>query len=172
MKAIMKPQVSIILGSDSDLPVMQEATTILEAFDIPYDISIISAHRNPEGLRQKIKESSAKVFIGAAGGAAHLPGVIAAQTVCPVIGVPIRAKQLEGLDSLLSIAQMPSGIPVATVAINGAKNAGLLAIQIIATADKQLQTKLFAFKENMKETVEKKSEKLQKIGVAEYLKQA
>ena len=167
----MNTLVSIILGSDSDLSVMKETTDVLEEFGVANEILVISAHRNPEGLSQHIKNSKAKVFIGAAGGAAHLPGVIAAQTTAPVIGVPIKTKNMEGLDSLLSIAQMPSGVPVATVAINGSRNAGILAVQILATADETLKTKLVEFKQKMKEGVEKKSKKLQEIGVKAYLDQ-
>lgn len=168
----MKVQVSIILGSDSDLPIMQETTKVLEEFGVPHEIVIISAHRNPHGLTDYITTSQkkgTKIFIAAAGGAAHLPGVIAAQTTSPVIGVPIKARSMEGLDSLLSIAQMPSGVPVATVAVNGARNAGLLAIQILAMADKELVSKLTTFKQQLRESVEKKSAKLQKIGVQKYL---
>ena len=170
----MKSLVAIILGSDSDLPVMQEATKVLEEFGVPHEIHIISAHRNPENLVKHIKLAAAngtKVFIGAAGGAAHLPGVIAAQTILPVIGVPMKTKTVGGVDSLYSIVQMPSGVPVATVAIDGAKNAGLLAMQILATSDKMLAAKLITFKQNLKKRVEKKSEKLQQIGVSEYLSQ-
>jgi len=167
----MSPIVSIILGSDSDLSVMQQTTEVLNEFEVPHEILVISAHRNPEGLTKHIKNSSAKVFIGAAGGAAHLPGVIAAQTTAPVIGVPIQTKNMEGLDSLLSIVQMPSGVPVATVAVNGARNAGILAIQILATGDKKLEDKLKEFKNKLRESVEKKSQKLQEIGIKEYLAQ-
>lgn len=165
----MNALVSIILGSDSDLSVMKETTDVLDEFGVKNEILIISAHRNPEGLTKHVKSSSAKVFIGAAGGAAHLPGVIAGQTTAPVIGVPIKTKNMEGLDSLLSIAQMPSGVPVATVAINGSRNAGLLAIQILATSDKTLHKKLVDFKKSLQEGVEKKSQKLQKVGVKQYL---
>lgn len=168
----MKPLVSIILGSDSDLSVMKGTTDVLEEFGVANEILVISAHRNPEGLSAHIKSSAAKVFIGAAGGAAHLPGVIAAQTTAPVIGVPIKTKSMEGLDSLLSIAQMPAGVPVATVAVDGARNAGILAVQILATADETLQTKLKEFKNKMREGVEKKSKKLQELGVAKYLEEA
>ncbi len=167
----MNTLVSIILGSDSDLSVMKDTTEVLEEFGVANEILVISAHRNPEGLSQHIKNSSAKVFIGAAGGAAHLPGVIAAQTTAPVIGVPIKTKNMEGLDSLLSIAQMPAGVPVATVAINGARNAGILAVQILAISDEGLQKKLVEFKQKMKDGVEKKSRKLQEIGVKAYLDQ-
>ncbi len=167
------PLVSIIMGSDSDLPIIKDAAKILEEFGISYEIQIISAHRNPEGLNQYIKSSQVKgvkIFIGAAGGAAHLPGVIAAQTILPVIGVPIKAKSMDGLDSLLSIAQMPAGVPVAAVAINGARNAGLLAVQILALSDKNLSEKLAAFKQGMRKSVEQKSEELQRLGIENYLK--
>lgn len=169
-----KPVVSIIMGSDSDLQVMVGTAKVLEDFKVPYEKHIISAHRNPQGLIEQVKRDvvhGTKIFIASAGLAAHLPGVIAAQTTLPVIGVPIKAKSSpEGLDALLSIAQMPPGVPVATVAINGAKNAALLAVQILAIEDKALQEKITAYKKNMKETVEKKSEDLQKLGIQEYLK--
>jgi phosphoribosylaminoimidazole carboxylase PurE protein len=168
----MNPSVSIILGSDSDLSVMKGATDALEEFGVAHEILVISAHRNPEGLVKHIKESSAKVFIGAAGGAAHLPGVIAAHTTNPVIGVPIKTKNMEGMDSLLSIAQMPAGVPVATVAVDGARNAGLLAVQILGTSDETIKKKLVEFKNKMREGVEKKSKKLQELGVAKYLEEA
>src|SRR5574342_343337 len=150
----MSPLVSIILGSDSDLSVMKGTTDVLEEFEVPHQIVVISAHRNPEGLTEHIKSSNAKVFIGAAGGAAHLPGIIAAQTTKPVIGVPIKTKSMEGLDSLLSIAQMPAGVPVATVAVDGARNAGILAIQILAISDEKLKEKLADFKDKLRENVE------------------
>lgn len=166
--------VSIIMGSDSDLAVMIEAAKVMEDFNVPYESHIISAHRTPEKLTEQIKIDiirGAKVFIASAGLAAHLPGVIAAQTTLPVIGVPIKAKSSpEGLDALLSIAQMPPGVPVATVAINGAKNAGLLAVQILALSDKSLQEKFIVYKSKMKEVVGKKSDELQKLGIQEYLK--
>ncbi|MBU4016165.1 5-(carboxyamino)imidazole ribonucleotide mutase [Patescibacteria group bacterium] len=166
------PLVSIIMGSDSDLPVVQDAGKILEEFGVSYETHVISAHRNPQGLAtyvQTATQKGIKVFIAAAGGAAHLPGVIAGLTFLPVIGIPIHTKSLEGLDSLFSIVQMPAGVPVATVAINGAKNAGLLAIQILALSDKALQEKFIVYKSKMKEVVEKKSEELQKIGIQNYL---
>ncbi len=168
-----KPLVSIIMGSDSDLPVMQETVKVLEEFGVAYETHIISAHRNPDGLASYVKDITGqglKVFIAGAGGAAHLPGVIAGMTFLPVIGVPVHTKSLDGLDSLLSIVQMPSGVPVATVAINGSKNAGLLAVQILALSDKALQEKFIQYKQNMKEVVEKKSEELQKLGIQSYLK--
>ena len=168
----MKKLVSIILGSDSDLPVVEGTTKVLEEFEVPFETVIISAHRNPSGLTEYVKsaeKNGTKVFIGAVGMAAHLPGVIAAQTILPVIGLPIKGKTFEGLDSLLSIVQMPPGIPVATVAVNGAKNAGLLAIQILATSDDSLSRKLSEFKSKLKQSVEEKSETLKKIGVRKYL---
>lgn len=166
------PFVSIIIGSDSDLPVVQETGKILNEFEVSYEIHIISAHRNPHGLTTYVQTASqqgTKIFIAAAGGSAHLPGVVAGLTFLPVIGIPIHTKSLSGLDSLLSIVQMPSGVPVATVAINGAKNAGLLAIQILALSDKALQEKFISYKKNMKEVVEKKSDDLQKLGIQSYL---
>lgn len=167
-----KPLVSIIMGSDSDLPVVKEAGKVLDEFGVLYEIHVISAHRNPHGLVTYVKDvtrQGLKIFIAAAGGAAHLPGVIAGLTHLPVIGIPIHTKSLAGLDSLLSIVQMPSGVPVATVAINGAKNAGLLAIQILALSDKALQEKFIVYKSKMKEVVEKKSDELQKLGIKKYL---
>jgi 5-(carboxyamino)imidazole ribonucleotide mutase len=166
------PLISIIMGSDSDLPVIQEAVKVLEEFGVSYEIHVISAHRNPDGLSTYVKDitkQGLKVFIAGAGGAAHLPGVIAGLTFLPVIGIPIHTKSLEGLDSLLSIVQMPAGVPVATVAIDGAKNAGLLAVQILALSDKTLQEKFIFYKKNMKEVVEKKSGELQKLGIQGYL---
>lgn len=168
-----KPLVGIIMGSESDLPVLKEAAQVLEEFKVSYEILIVSAHRTPERMADYAKVASSrglKVIIAGAGGAAHLPGMTASLTSLPVIGVPVRTKNLEGLDSLLSIVQMPPGIPVATVAINGAKNAGLLAIKILATSDKKLQKKLENYKKNLKNKVEKKSQDLQKLGWEKYLK--
>ncbi len=156
-------KVSVIMGSDSDLPVMEKATNILKEFDIPFEVKIISAHRSPDFLKEFItsaEERSVKVIIAGAGGAAHLPGVIASFTTLPVIGVPIKSASLNGLDSLLSIVQMPSGVPVATVAIDGAKNAAILAAQILATSDKELADKLKEFKKKLSEDSMKKNEKL------------
>lgn len=170
----MRELVSIILGSDSDLSIMQDTTKVFEEFGVEYEIRVISAHRNPEGLATYIKSAEAngaKVFMGAVGMAAHLPGVIASQTILPVIGIPILSKSLGGADALYSIVQMPPGVPVATVGINAAKNAGLLAIQILAISDKKLQAKLVNFKKELKESVEKKSAKLQKLGVQKYLEE-
>lgn len=168
-----KPLVGIIMGSESDLPVLKEAAQVLEEFEVPYEILIVSAHRTSERMADYAKNASGrglKVIIAGAGGAAHLPGMTASLTILPVIGVPVRTKNLEGLDSFLSIVQMPPGVPVATVAINGAKNAGLLAVQILATNDKKLQKKLENYKKNLKNKVEEKSQDLQKLGWEKYLK--
>lgn len=165
-------KVGILMGSDSDLPVMKDAVELLEFFEIPYEISIISAHRTPEKAFEYAKtaeERGIEVIIAGAGGAAHLPGVIAALTVVPVIGVPIKSKTLDGLDSLLSIVQMPAGIPVATVGINNAKNAALLAAHILSIKYPEIKEKLKAYREKIKEDVIKKNEKLQKLGYKEYL---
>jgi len=147
-----KIEVGIIMGSDSDLPVMEDAVKVLKEFGIGYEVKVLSAHRTPnqhaEYSRTAI-DRGLKVIIAAAGGAAHLPGVTAAQTTLPVIGVPIKGKALEGMDALLSIVQMPPGIPVATVAINGAKNAAILAVSIIALVNSDIQTKLIEYKKKM-----------------------
>lgn len=159
-----QPVVGIIMGSDSDLKIMQAAADILKDFSVPYELTIVSAHRTP--LRMVEYASSAvgrglKVIIAGAGGAAHLPGMIASLTTLPVIGVPIKSSNsIDGWDSLLSILQMPNGVPVATVALNAAKNAGILAAEILGISDKNLSKKLAAFKKEMKEEVEKKAEKL------------
>jgi 5-(carboxyamino)imidazole ribonucleotide mutase len=158
-----KPLVGIIMGSDSDLPVMEKTVNVLKEFEIPYEVKILSAHRTPEEHSKYAKtaaEKGLKVIIAAAGMAAHLPGVTAGQTILPVIGVPIKSSFQDGLDSLLSIVQMPPGIPVATVTVNGSKNAGLLAIQIIATGDKALQQKFADYKVKMAEDSMKKNEKV------------
>ena len=150
----IRPLVGIIMGSDSDLGVMQKAVDVFKEFEIPYEVRILSAHRTPEQHSEYSKTAVSrglKVIIAAAGGAAHLPGVTAANTILPVIGVPIYSKSLNGMDSLLSIVQMPSGVPVATVAIDGAKNAAILAVQIIAAGDVNLQKKLIEYKKKMAE---------------------
>lgn len=155
-------KVLILTGSDSDLPLMKEATQILEEFGIEYEMTISSAHRSPERTRElteKAKEEGVKVIIAAAGLAAHLAGVVAAHFPLPVIGVPIKAESLNGVDALLSTMQMPPGVPVATVAINGAKNAGLLAVQILATSDKSLENKIIEYKKKLAEGVEEKARK-------------
>ena len=164
--------VGIMMGSDSDLPVMSETAKILEDFNVGYEISVVSAHRTPDFLYEYATSASKKglkVIIAGAGGAAHLPGMTASMTVLPVIGVPIKTKTMDGLDSILSIAQMPPGVPVATVAINGAKNAGLLAIQILSLSDKNLQDKFAQYKSKMNIEVKSKSKKLSKLGYKKYL---
>ena len=158
-----KTLVGIIMGSDSDLPVMQKAMDVLKEFEIGYEVKILSAHRTPDQHAEYSKtahERGLKVIIAAAGMAAHLPGVTAGQTILPVIGVPMKSKALEGMDALLAIVQMPPGVPVATVAIDGAKNAALLAAQIIATGDENLQQKLKDYKVQMAEESMKKNEKI------------
>jgi 5-(carboxyamino)imidazole ribonucleotide mutase len=165
-------KVGILMGSDSDLPIMKESAEILEFFEIPYEISIISAHRTPEKALEYAKTAEKRgveVIIAGAGGAAHLPGVIASLTLVPVIGVPIKSNFLVGLDSLLSIIQMPAGIPVATVAINNAKNAALLAIHILSIKYPELKEKLKKYREEMKKEVTEKNEKLQNVGYKKYL---
>ncbi len=163
-----KPQVGIIMGSQSDLGVMEGAANILEDFGIAYEINIISAHRAPHELMQwaeGARERGIKVIIAGAGGAAHLPGVAAAYTTLPVIGVPVKSRNsIDGWDSILSILQMPSGVPVATVALDGAKNAGILAAQIIATHDDAIAGKLADYKVEMKEKVMKSAKELKEKG--------
>ncbi len=154
MKQTPKPVVGIIMGSDSDWPTMKAAADACAEFGIPHEVRVISAHRTPQDLARYAGSAHARglrVIIAGAGGAAHLPGVAAAFTTLPVIGVPIESKALKGLDSLLSIVQMPSGVPVATVAIGGARNAGLLAVQILAAGNAALQRKLVAFKARLAE---------------------
>jgi 5-(carboxyamino)imidazole ribonucleotide mutase len=158
----MEPKVSIIMGSTSDLPVMEEAAKFLNEMEIPFEMNALSAHRTPEKVEEFAKNAyqrGIRVIIAAAGMAAHLPGVIASMTVLPVIGVPINAS-LEGLDSMLAIVQMPPGIPVATVGINGAQNAAILAAEILATSDDGLHQKMIAFKENLKKKIIKANEDL------------
>ncbi len=156
----MTKHIGIIMGSDSDLEVMQEAAKILDEFKVPYEITVVSAHRTPERMFEYAKtarERGLKVIIAGAGGAAHLPGMVASITTLPVIGVPVKLKTMDGLDSLLSIVQMPGGVPVATVAINNAKNAGLLAVQILATHSDHLALEMQNYKDKMKAEVEKKA---------------
>ena len=153
-----KPLVGIIMGSQSDLNIMGPAADILDEFGVPYEVTVVSAHRTPKRMfdyASKADKRGLKVIIAGAGGAAHLPGMVASITTLPVIGVPVKsANSLDGLDSLLSIVQMPDGIPVATVAVNGAKNAGILSAEIIATYDRKLAAKLKVYKENLKKKVE------------------
>ena len=161
----MKPRVSIIMGSTSDYSVMEAAAIFLDQMEIPFEINALSAHRTPkevETFATQAQERGIEVIIAAAGMAAHLPGVIAAMTPLPVIGVPINATMV-GLDALLAIAPMPPGIPVATVAINGALNAAILSLQIMATGDKDLQAKMRAYKQSLKEKIVKANEDLSKL---------
>ena len=161
----MKPIVSIIMGSTSDLPVMEKAAEILNSFRIPFEMNALSAHRTPEEVEIFSKNAASrgiKVIIAAAGMAAHLPGVIASMTPLPVIGVPIKAS-LEGLDSIFSILQMPPGIPVATVGVNAAQNAGILAAQIIATGDPEIREEVVKYKESLKKKILQANEELQRV---------
>ena len=161
----MKPVVSIIMGSTSDLPVMEKTAEILNSFHIPFEINALSAHRTPDEVEKFAKGAAGrgiKVIIAAAGMAAHLPGVIASMTPIPVIGVPIKAS-LDGLDSLLAIVQMPPGIPVATVGINGSQNAGILAAQIIATGDKTVMAEVVKYKESLKKKIVEANEELKAV---------
>lgn len=167
-----KPLIGIIMGSDSDLSVMQEAAKILDEFQIVYELTVVSAHRTPERMvhyAQTAKTRGLKVIIAGAGGAAHLPGMTAALTSLPVIGVPIQTKTLSGIDSLYSIVQMPAGVPVATVAINGAKNAGILAAEIIGTFDEKISQQIEQYKKDLKQQVETKAKKLEVEGYKKYL---
>ena len=167
-------KVGIVMGSDSDLPVMSKAAEILEQFGIDYEMTIISAHREPDLFFQWAKsaeEKGFKVIIAGAGKAAHLPGMCAAIFPLPVIGIPMKTSDLGGVDSLYSIVQMPSGIPVATVAINGWANAGILAAKILAASDPSLLKKVKDYLGRLKEDVEQKAERLQKLGYEAYMEQ-
>lgn len=167
-----QPVVALIMGSDSDLPVMIDTVNTLNDFDVPHEIKILSAHRSPRPTHQYAQTASkrgVKVIIAAAGGAAHLAGVFASLSPLPVIGVPIKTSILNGIDSLYSIVQMPSGVPVATVGINAAKNAAILAIEILAVYDIALQNKLHEYKTKLEKSVTEKSDKLSKIGPGKYL---
>ena len=167
------PQVAIVMGSDSDLEVMSDAAKVLDELKVTYQIAILSTHRVAQetaDFARSARQKGFKVLIAGAGGAAALPGSIASLTTLPVIGVPIATKSLEGLDSLLSIVQMPPGVPVATVGINAAKNAGLLAVQIIATFDTSVAKNLSEYKSKQKEDVLLKNKKLHQIGWLKYLK--
>lgn len=169
-----KPVVGIIMGSDSDLSVMQKAAKTLDDFGVPYDMTIISAHRTPDKMIEYTRAAKAngiKVLITGAGWAAALPGMVAALTTLPVIGVPLSSKYFGGQDALYSIVMTPPGVPVATVAVDGAQNAALLALKILAVSDEELSTKLEAYSDNMRVTVEKKAEKLGNIGYRAYLEE-
>lgn len=163
-----KPQVGIIMGSQSDLKVMKEAAEFLDEMGVAFELTVVSAHRTPERMfayASKAAERGIKVIIAGAGGAAHLPGMVASSTSLPVIGVPVKSSNsIDGWDSILSILQMPNGVPVATVALNAAKNAGILAAQILGTSDKKLATKLNRFKESMRIKVEESATAISKRG--------
>jgi len=163
----MNPRISIIMGSTSDLPIMKEAAKVLDELEIPFEINALSAHRTPEEAAEFAKSAvhrGIRVIIAGAGGAAHLPGVMAAFTPLPVIGVPVRSTiSIDGWDSVLSILQMPPGIPVATVGLDGARNAGILAAQILATGDMELMQKIVAFKDGLKEKIIQANEELKAI---------
>lgn len=169
-----KTLISIIMGSDSDLPIMKQAAEVLEQLNIPFELTIVSAHRTPYRLVEFSKNAhkrGIKVIIAGAGGAAHLPGMVASISPLPIIGVPIKSSNsIDGWDSILSILQMPSGVPVATVALNGAKNAGILAAQIIGCSDKKVMNNIINFKENLSKEVKRKYNKLEKEGYKKYKK--
>ncbi|WP_414548620.1 5-(carboxyamino)imidazole ribonucleotide mutase [Anabaena sp. CCY 0017] len=170
----MAPLIGIIMGSDSDLPTMKDAIAICEEFGVETEVAIVSAHRTPERMvqyAQQAHERGLKVIIAGAGGAAHLPGMVASLTPLPVIGVPVATRNLQGVDSLYSIVQMPGGIPVATVAIGNAKNAGLLAVQILATHQPKLLEKVQQYRQNLSESVMAKQAKLEQLGYQQYLQQ-
>jgi len=161
-----KPVVGIIMGSDSDLPVMQEAAELLKEFSVSFELTIVSAHRTPEKMfkyAQTARKRGLSVIIAGAGGAAHLPGMVASLTTLPVIGVPVQSKTMKGIDSLYSIVQMPPGVPVATVAINGAKNAGILAVEILGILDASFAKKLEVYKNDLKKMTEKKSQSMKQL---------
>ncbi|MFM8295267.1 MAG: 5-(carboxyamino)imidazole ribonucleotide mutase [Microcystaceae cyanobacterium] len=168
------PLVGIIMGSDSDLPTMQAAIAVCEEFEVAYEVAIVSAHRTPERMVNYAKtaqERGLKVIIAGAGGAAHLPGMVAALTVLPVIGVPVVTKTLQGVDSLYSLVQMPGGIPVATVAIGNAKNAGLLAVQILGSFNPELSQRLQVYRQSLTDMVLEKQSILEDVGYQTYLRE-
>lgn len=168
-----KPIVSIIMGSDSDLEIMQHSALFLEEIGIEFELTIVSAHRTPDRMFKFATDAhkrGIKVIIAGAGGAAHLPGMVASISPLPVIGVPIKSSiSIDGWDSVLSILQMPAGVPVATVALNGARNAGILAAEILATSDKSVQRKIIEFKKSLSKGVEKKFKMLEKTGFKDYV---
>jgi 5-(carboxyamino)imidazole ribonucleotide mutase len=170
----MSLEVGIIMGSDSDLPTMKDAIAVCEEFGIESEVAIVSAHRTPERMveyAQTAHQRGIKVIIAGAGGAAHLPGMVASLTPLPVIGVPVATRNLQGVDSLYSIVQMPAGIPVATVAIGNAKNAGLLAVQILGTHQPKLLAKVQAYRQSLRDMVMDKQSKLAELGYQQYLEQ-
>lgn len=169
-----QPLVGIIMGSDSDLPTMQDAIAVCEEFSVNCEVAIVSAHRTPERMveyAQNAHQRGIKVIIAGAGGAAHLPGMVAALTPLPVIGVPVTSRHLQGVDSLYSIVQMPGGIPVATVAIGNAKNAGLLAVQILASHQPELLERVQQYRQNLAQSVMEKQGRLEELGYKQYLKE-
>ena len=171
--SMTSPLVGIIMGSDSDLPTMQGAIAVCQEFNVPYEVNIVSAHRTPDRMVDYAKQAhhrGLKVIIAGAGGAAHLPGMVAALTPLPVVGVPVVTRYLQGVDSLYSIVQMPAGIPVATVAIGNARNAGLLAVQILASHDPDLLAQVQQYRQQLADTVMEKQAKLEQIGYQQYLK--
>jgi 5-(carboxyamino)imidazole ribonucleotide mutase len=166
------PEIGIIMGSDSDLPTMKAAIEVCHSFAIAHEVAIVSAHRTPERMVTYAKtahQRGLKVIIAGAGGAAHLPGMVAALTPLPVIGVPVKSRAMQGIDSLYSIVQMPGGIPVATVAIGNGKNAGLLAIQILAAQRPELQQQVLDYRQRLSESVLAKQERLDAVGAQQYL---
>ncbi|MBD3182047.1 5-(carboxyamino)imidazole ribonucleotide mutase [Candidatus Poribacteria bacterium] len=170
----MKPLVGIIVGSDSDLPLIKETTSILEKLEVPFEITIGSAHRTPDFVAEYVNTASArgiKVLIAAAGLSAHLPGVVASKTLLPVIGIPVDGGPLNGVDALYSIVQMPGGIPVASMAIgkSGARNAAVFATQILALADEKLAEKLKVYRQEMSESVKEKAKRLSEMGIEKYI---
>ena len=170
----MKKVVSIIMGSDSDLPVMRQAAEVLEELNIGFELTIISAHRTPERMMdfaKKAHQRGIKAIVAGAGGAAHLPGMVAAISPLPIVGVPIKSSNsIDGWDSVLSILQMPGGVPVATVALNGAKNAGILAAQIVGSSDQDVLERIVQYKENLRQAVEDKYNRLEEEGYKNYKK--
>lgn len=167
-----QPTVGIIMGSDSDLPTMKDAIAVCEEFNIPCEVAIVSAHRTPERMVEYAKSAHSrglKVIIAGAGGAAHLPGMVASLTPLPVIGVPVPSRHLQGIDSLYSIVQMPAGIPVATVAIGNSKNAGLLAVQILAVHQPELLERVLHYRKTLSESVMEKQKRLAQLGYHHYL---
>ena len=167
-----QPLIGIIMGSDSDLPTMQDAIAVCEEFGVPCEVAIVSAHRTPERMveyAQSAHQRGIKVIIAGAGGAAHLPGMVAALTPLPVIGVPVASRHLQGVDSLYSIVQMPAGIPVATVAIGNAKNAGLLAVQILASHQQELLERVQEYRQALAQSVIEKQTRLDEVGYKQYL---
>lgn len=164
MRTSLKPQVGIVMGSDSDWPTLEAASQACAEFEVPFEVRVLSAHRTPDDMARYAKSAhqrGLKVIIAGAGGAAHLPGMVASHTPLPVIGVPVESRSLKGIDSLLSIAQMPAGVPVATVAIGGGRNAGLLAVQILAVSDAALRARVLRFKRGLATASRAKDRRLQ-----------